>query len=282
MNRKKGDHDNSRDATFRYAERLPHPSLTPWIAAYWEFSAQVGAPPVHNVPPDGCTSLLIPTGGTHAGMLLYSGPWLIPLVVPVSPGHRFVGVRLRPGAAGIVLDVPVAQLRDATVPAALAGGAVGLVMQRELAACVATDTDLDANARAFDAFWMRESRRFVRPDPLVSAVVDALVASHGERLVSEIARAHGCTERTLLRRFRGATAMAPKQFARVRRLLAAAWHVVDGIDQWGRIAAEAGYADHAHLHHEVKGLLGLRPEEFGAHIRRTARDQVNRRIPGAP
>ncbi len=213
-------------------------------------------------------------------MLLYSGPWLEPLVVAVVPGDRFVGIRLRPGAATTVLGVPVTSLRNLSIPAAFAGGAVGAALQTALGACVARDTPLDAIAPAFDAFWLRECERFARPDPLVSAVVDALVASHGEQLISELARAHGCAERTLLRRFRAATAMAPKQFARVRRLLGAAWQVVDGVEQWGRIAAEAGYADHAHLHHEVKGLVGLRPEEFGSHIRGTVHDQVSRRLPG--
>ncbi len=111
-------HASHSQCTFRYAERQPDPTLTPWIAAYWEFCALLGAASVHHVPPDGCTSLLVPTSGPHAGMMLFSGPWLEPLAVPVSPGSRFVGVRLRPGAAGIVLDMSVATLCNASMPAA--------------------------------------------------------------------------------------------------------------------------------------------------------------------
>lgn len=266
-------------AYFRYAERPPHAALTPWIASYWEFTVQDNAPAVHHVPPDGCTSLLMPQGGPHAGALLYSGPWVEPLVVPVVPGQRFVGIRLRPGATDIVLNMPVTQLVNATAPAAMIGGPVGQRFQRDLLALLGPHSDFDRDAMAFDEFWLQERVRFERPDALVSAIVDAIVAAKGEELIGELARAHGCAERTLLRRFRAATGLSPKQFARVRRFLAAAWHAVDGIERWGRVAAEAGFADHAHLHHEVKAMLGKRPEEFGMDLRRTKHERVSRHLP---
>lgn len=247
---------------FRYAERLPHASLAPWIACYWEFTAREGAPPVHYVPPDGCTSLLIPTSGPHAGTLLYTGPWLEPHTVPVGPGARFVGVRLRPGGTAGVLHLSPAVLLNATYPAVHIGGPRGSELQRELSARIVGTGTMDDLATALDAFWMRQSHAFAAPDPLVSAAVNALVDSNGERGIANTARVVGCSERTLLRRFRVATGLTPKQFARIRRVLAAAWHAVDGEERWGRIAAAAGYADQPHLIHDVKALTGLRPEEL--------------------
>ncbi|QJR35351.1 helix-turn-helix domain-containing protein [Gemmatimonas groenlandica] len=267
-------------APFRYAERLPHATLAPWIACYWEFTARDGAPSVHFVPPDGCTSLLVPTGGPHAGTLLYTGPWLEPLTVPVWPGARFVGVRLRPGGAAGVLQLPASTLLNATAPAVQIGGARGRALQQALSSCVMGSSNMDDTARALDAFWMHESHAFAAPDPLVNAAVNLLVESNGECTIADAARLVGCSERTLLRRFRAATALTPKQFARIRRLLAAAWHAVDGEERWGRIAAAAGYADQPHLNHDVKALTGLRPEELSERIGFTEHDQVNRTLSG--
>jgi AraC-like DNA-binding protein len=264
---------------FRFAERAPDPALTPWIASYWEFTVHDGAPPLHHVPPDGCTSLLMPVGGPHDATLLYSGPWLSPLTIPVQPGMRFVGVRLRPGAVAGVLELPAAKLVNATAPAVVVGGERGQRLQRDLVSCFHSATALDARVPALDAFWISECSALPAPDSLVSAIVDAVVMSAGERRIAELARAHGCADRTLRRRFRTATGLSPKEFSRVRRLLAAAWHAVDGVGQWGRIAAEAGYADHAHLHHELKDLMGLRPEQLMQHLRDTQRDGVSRQLP---
>ena len=94
--------------------------------------------------------------------------------------------------------------------------------------------------------------------------------------IADLAVALRISHRTLLRRFRAATALSPKQFARIRRLLAAAWRVVDGETTWSRIAAATGYADQPHLHHEVAALTGLRPDELGERIRSTAHHQVRR------
>jgi AraC-like DNA-binding protein len=267
-------------APFRYGERLPHPSLAPWIACYWEFSARVGAPPVHHVPPDGCTSLLMPLGGPFAGTLFFSGPWLEPLSVPVIPEARFVGVRLRPGATEALLQVPVGSLRNASRPAPLHAGAHGARLQTAVQACVMASEDLDAAAQALDAYWRDASPGFAPTDPIVSQAIDILVASGGECPVATLATMVGVSERTLLRRFRAATALTPKQFARIRRLLSAAWHAIDSDEGWGRIAAQAGYADQPHLHHDVKALTGLRPEELARRMAWTEHDQVNRTLDG--
>ena len=117
----------------------------------------------------------------------------------------------------------------------------------------------------------------MRPtDALVERAVDTLVATRGERSIAALASGLAVSERTLLRRFKAATGITPKQFARVRRLLAAAWQVVEGEETWGQIAAGSGYADQPHLNHDVVWLTGLRPYEFGSRIRSTKHDRVKR------
>lgn len=265
---------------FRYAERIPDERLAPWIACYWEFTALEGAPPAHNVPPDGCTSLVVPLGGQLDGQLLYTGPWIEPLSVPVAPGSRFVGVRLRPGAAETVLQVPVTRLLNATIPARAIGGVRGTELHDALGRCAKNGSNIDSAASAFDAYWLSAHTAFGAPDPIVSHAVDVIVASDGEMTIADVARTVACSERTLLRKFRTHTALSPKQFARIRRWLAAAWQAADGEQRWGRIAAAQGYADQPHLIHDMKALTGLRPEELAEQIAFTERDQVSRKLPG--
>ncbi len=246
--------------------------LAPWFVSYWEFAVREGAPPEHYVPPDGCTSLTMIVGGPARGAVLASGPWLDPLAIPVEPGSRYIGIRLRPGVAGSVLGVDPMSLRNQSVPAdAMLGPLAGVLRQ-----AVFATNDLDGAATVFDAIWSREVARFVAPDSMALRAVDRLIATGGELAVRALAREMNASERTLLRRFKAATGLTPKQFARIRRLLAAAWQVVDGNDRWSEIAAQAGYADQPHLHHDVVDLTGLRPDDFGDRIRSTEHDGVSR------
>ena len=53
----------------------------------------------------------------------------------LAPGSRLVGVRLRPGAAGVVLGLPASELRDASPEAAdVLGRDVAAALLDELAA----------------------------------------------------------------------------------------------------------------------------------------------------
>jgi methylphosphotriester-DNA--protein-cysteine methyltransferase len=97
-----------------------------------------------------------------------------------------------------------------------------------------------------------------QPDPLVR---DALVAmEQGEWRVEAIARHLRVSTRTLQRRFLRAAGLPPKAFARIRRFRQAMSRVLDRpAPEWGRVAAEHGFADQAHLAREVAALTGAPP-----------------------
>ncbi|MES2305002.1 MAG: AraC family transcriptional regulator [Gemmatimonadota bacterium] len=257
---------------FRYAERLPCAALLPWFTTWWEFEVREGAPPMHHVPPDGCTSILVVVAGPIAGMALVTGPWLEPLSVPVFPGTRYLGARLRPGAARTVLGVVPEELVNRSAPAEamigeLAGRLVGALVR-----C----PDVDAAAAFMEEIFRGEIPRLTMPDPLADRAAIRLMESRGELAIAVLARELQTSERTLLRRFKWATGITPKQFARIRRLLAATWAAVDGVGSWGQIAATAGYADQPHMHHDFVDLTGLKPVEFGSRVLATEHDQVRR------
>ena len=76
--------------------------------------------------------------------------------------------------------------------------------------------------------------------------------------VPVLAGALGLGERQLRRRFAAAVGYGPKTFARVERFRAALALVRAG-EPLARAAAEAGYADQAHMTREIAALAGRTP-----------------------
>lgn len=259
---------NPQEPAFRYAERRPAATLQPWIRNYWWFAVGDDAPPVHHVPPDGCTALVIHLNANAPAML--SGPWLEPLAVPIRAGDRYGGVRFQPGALEAVLGMSATTMRNRVTPAP----ATLQELVSVLRAAVGREPDADALAADFDRLLPTLTAGRDRRDPLVVEAVDRLVAAGGELPISALATELGCSTRTLRRRFTAATGQTPKEFARVRRLLTAAWAVTHGTPTWSAAAHAAGYADQPHLHRDVADFTGLTPGAFGKRLQATRHEDV--------
>jgi transcriptional regulator GlxA family with amidase domain len=79
--------------------------------------------------------------------------------------------------------------------------------------------------------------------------------------VREIGDSLGVSERQLLRRFRAAVGYGPKMLARVlrfQRFATAGWGASEETTL-ARLAADAGYADQAHLARDCRQLAGVAP-----------------------
>jgi AraC-like DNA-binding protein len=203
--------------------------------------------------------------------MLLTGPWLEPLAIPVVVGSRYRGIRFRPGAVAALLGVAAGRLLNTTQPAE---PLLGDFAARLRAVDVGAGT-LDHAAHLLDQCLLPERQRWAAPDPLVREAAQQLVDSDGAVGIAALAESFGVSDRTLRRRFSTATGLAPKQFARIRRLLAAGQHAMTGEQRWGEIAAAAGYADQPHLHHDFVELTGLRPNAFGSRLRMTEHEQAS-------
>jgi AraC-like DNA-binding protein len=98
------------------------------------------------------------------------------------------------------------------------------------------------------------------PDPVAATAVSWLARDPGAR-VDRIARRLGMSARQLHRRFTAAVGYGPKTFQRIARFqrlleLARRPHRAEGLSQ---LAADAGYADQAHMTREVGALSGRTP-----------------------
>jgi AraC-like DNA-binding protein len=217
-----------------YAER---PVAHPYVMCRWEqrIAGDVDEY-VQRVLPDACADLIVWPDGT-ANVV---GPATSVHLERLPGGGNIRGLRLRTAAIGTALGLPADELRDQEVPLdALFGGAAEQVAEQIWA----------GDLPAFPAEEQRDRRveyalgALARPGARVAAVAEDVGTS--ERHLRRLLLAHtGLEPRTVLR------------VARFQRFLRLSGRPESPL---ALLAAEAGYADQAHLSHEVRALSGLTP-----------------------
>ena len=241
-----------------YRELAPPASLRPAVACVWVRAVAPAGDRSVLVLPDACSDLIWqPERGAYV-----VGPDTGPAPSPVAPGEIMVGVRFRPGAGGPALGVPLAALLDQRLDAAdlaaeLAPGpareqarGIGAAVPGTLSPVLALRR-LTGLAGAMAAAGP--------PDPLVQAAVRYLARPGAQ--ADQAAGDLGVSERQLRRRCLATVGYGPAMLRRVLRFrrFVSALDAAGGRAGLGLLAAEAGYADQAHLTRESGRLAGLTP-----------------------
>lgn len=198
------------------------------------------------VLPDGCLDVL-----WDGRELQVAGPDTGPFLSEAPAGTTFVAVRFDSGVGPAVLHVPADVVRDQRVPL------VEVLPRPEVerlteAVASAVDAGADDPAAVLERWATRRLGEGPGPDATLRRVADLL--DDGLR-VADVADAVGLGERQLHRRSLAAFGYGPKVLARIRRLQRAL-ALARGGTAFARTAAEAGYADQAHLAREVRALAG--------------------------
>ena len=245
----------------RYEEAPPPEPLAPFVHALWSFTVPAVSPPgLHHIPPDGCVSLAVAANeeGTQVVMV---GPHVSDLSVPIHAGAQTCGVRMRPEAAGLLVDFDPRLWVDRTGPLALVSPA--------FAEAIGPITgDVEHGFRRLITILVERASHTRPPDSLVGQAVGLVEDAAGDLRVQALAQSFGISTRTLQRRFAAATGLTPKQFIRVRRFRYAVANVLqEEPEAWGRVAAEHGYADQAHFAREVAALTGAPPTALQERLR---------------
>jgi AraC-like DNA-binding protein len=229
-----------------YEERAVPGALGAWSPCVWTQSAAEAA--ATRVMPDGCVDLV----WLH-GRLEIAGPDSAHRDVALVPGEHVAGVRLRPGAARLLLgETPASDLLDAQPALSELWGSAA----RRLEDRVAAEPDPWRIAvQLADALRARTGR--FGPDPVAVAVAEALDRPRPPAL-GAMARELGFSERQLRRRVVAAVGYGPKTLEQILRFRRAASLAGAGAD-WARVAAEQGYADQAHLSRQVRRWSGRAP-----------------------
>ncbi|GAA2326113.1 helix-turn-helix transcriptional regulator [Glycomyces scopariae] len=232
-----------------YEERHAPAAAAAWSACLWVRRAS--APGTALIVPDGCTDLL-----WRAGRLEVAGPDTGPRDTLLVPGEVIVGVRLRPGAARVLLGpVPATAVRDAQP--ALDDLRHGDPRHDDaFADRLAAQSDPWLAAGLLAHALLDRALHGHAPDPVALAAAAALDRPRPLR-IPVLARELGLSERQLRRRILDAAGYGPKTLEQILRFRRATAAPAPG--QWARTAAEAGYADQAHLSREVRRWSGRAP-----------------------
>jgi len=248
-----------------YFELAPDPRLARFVESLCVSSDRGEQWPFEpiRVLPDGTSELVVSVAvaadGTAGDLLegaLYGVKTRALVVKPVVPTDN-VSVRFRPGGASRLFGVPAHELTDraASLDGLCSGGTQ---LERDLV----TATDAPARLHILERFLLARL-----PDRAGDGTLDEalalLVRRRGRLSVRELARHTGASVRRLERLFRREVGVGPKRFARIVRLQ----RTIEALRRGGghaRVAAEAGFADQAHMVRELRALAGVTPGAIGS------------------
>jgi AraC-like DNA-binding protein len=228
-----------------YTEFAPGVAFKAGLHCLWVSVAPGCQAEAVQVLPDACTDLIWQSG---VGAFV-AGPDTGPAPTEWRPGTVLVGARFRPGAGGAALGVPLSEVLDQRMdaddlPGVPRGRLPGSLSPEEAMRRVAAIAAQMVTERPPDRLVLEATWLLGRPGARAELVAGQL----------------GIGERQLRRRCQAAVGYGPRMLNRVLRFR----RFVSRIDAGGdidlaTIAAEAGYADQAHLTRESNELAGLTP-----------------------
>jgi len=246
-----------------YREWAPPPELSGSVACLWARVVPPGGGQATLVLPDACCDLVWQSGRGAFVAGPDTGPW--PSAAPA--GTVMAGVRLRPGAGGPALGLPLSALLDQRVGASDLGTGFGARLARALRPALAPSEALRLLASEVGGLVLDNPA-----DPLAAEAARLLARPRAR--AGDVAARLGVGERQLLRRCRAAVGYGPATLRRVLRFRRFVDRIDAGEGQPGgpdlaRLAAGTGYADQAHLTRECVRLAGLPPAALTAERRPT-------------
>ena len=253
------------------ALRHPPAALAPFVKAFWYVEDDLSPGRERKLPTG---EMQIVVNLTEDALRWYDGAHLDqqrtthgaglcgmlagPIGIDTAEQQRVLGVSFRPGGSLPFFLDPATELTEPVIGLDALWGRAGSTLRERL-----LDQPTPAlMLRAMEAALLERVIRPLQADPALTAAAAALA---GGRSVGGVVAASGTTTSTFSRRFRHGIGLAPKPFARIRRLqrvlgsLPAAPPVA--VD-WAAVANRHGFFDQAHLINDFRKLTGLTPAAY--------------------
>lgn len=244
------------DAAGFYREFQPPMALRGHFQCVWvNRAARDQGGPV-DVVPDGCVDLV-----WREGRLLVAGPDITVARPVLMAGSTVLGARFRAGAAAHWLGLPMSEIVGRSVDLADIWGPRRV---REVGERIA-----DAPTPATKARWLLDglsamAPSMVKPDETAGRIFSWLHEGTGASdPVAALRERLDLSERTLLRRSREHFGYGPKMLDRIlrfQRFQTMARRAPQA--NLAAMAAEAGFADQAHLNRDIQSLCGMSAGAF--------------------
>lgn len=261
---------SSRESGRRVESRTfaPPPDLADLIATLWTGRWDLRDQPPHTTEllGDPCLHVVF-EDGDHGPDARVVGVWTRLWRRTLEGRGRVLGVKLLPGAAGLLFDPQAHALSNRITALRDLVGDESLALQCDV---LTAGSDEDAFARL--CAWLRPRRRADRAADasLAVALVRAVTADPTITGVATLCHRAGLCERALQRVFRAHVGASPKWVIRRHRLQEAALRIERGeVRSLAELAASLGYADQSHLARDFKAAVGKSPRDFAAMVRRS-------------
>lgn len=174
----------------------------------------------------------------------------------VSLPTRSIGVQLRPGAASALFGISAAALQGRHVTLDELWGVDAGRLREQLHDARETHAQLDV----LQSMLLARLRVIHALHP---AVAEALVRMETTTDIGGLVVVSDSSHRHFIARFRDATGLPPKRYARVlrfRRLLQA--FAANPAQRWVDLALDAGYSDQSHCSREFHEFAGTTPQAY--------------------
>jgi len=216
------------------------------------------------VVPDGCVDLL-----WHDGRLSVVGPDIVAAHPVLLPGGTILGLRFRPGAAINWLGLPMSEIVGQEIELADLWGRKA----HDISAQLADVATLAGQANLLQDLLVQILPAFAAPGRDAAMMFGFLQrhAGHADRKMSLLRDRLEVSERTLRRRSRDYFGYGAKTLDRILRFQRFQTLIGASHAPLAAVAAEAGYADQAHLSREIKSLCGMSAANFAGQIRSAGR-----------
>jgi AraC-like DNA-binding protein len=176
-----------------------------------------------------------------------------------KPCGAVAGVSFRPGAAGVVLGVPITEITDRHVTINELWGARGPALRERL-------LQAGAPSAVFRILEQELTERLKRPlliHPAIAYALDPHVNGWVPRRVRDIQRETGYSSRHFIALFRAAVGLTPKHYFRVKRFTAVLQRLAaSNKASLADIASSVGYSDQSHLTREFRDFAGITPTQY--------------------
>ncbi|MFI6791452.1 helix-turn-helix domain-containing protein [Nonomuraea sp. NPDC050383] len=246
--------------TTRHPIRVP--STLRWLTSQIILLRPAGQDPLVHLP-DADTSLVLRTTPAGRADLLVAGPRTRATYHVGKDLPLCLRLRLRPGAARLLLGVPAGELVDRVVDI----GELWNGTQELKAALMRSGQDprriLEHLQAALPARIAARSHADLARYEQVQAAAEALRDHHGQRRepIPAIARRLAISERHLRDAFRDGVGLPPKRFERIERVRHVLTHGRRP-KRWSQLAVTAGYYDQSHMTAEFRTLMGVTPTAY--------------------
>ena len=247
-----------------YNEHVLPPDTAGFGICMWRFAVEAHDPPhfTHAIPPDGTVNLTLAMSPVYPQRFTITGPSARAHLIPAVHGLQVAGVRLRAGAAPLIVRQSAVDFVDRLLPLQPDTPALARLGEA-LAAYARSDSASGEVAAAFTALCSD----LPPVDPLVAQLAERLRADPFTTDIGAVSDGMPLGERQIRRRFRAATGLPPKTFAGIQRLRNAALiALTTPAANWADVAAEAGFADQAHFNRDVARCFGVTPTALLAYL----------------